>query len=335
MKSVANADARTPTPHRRATKPAQPLLISRSFRDPDEFAVAAKEWDFGCLQLDHGPLKVDLLMFRTGTASMTRFAYSRKLLGWGTSPEGMRTFGLPDSLGAGARWCGHAMDPTTLNVFSASGDFEAVSEPGFSSFNVSFTSQHFAAIERTLDVPPIEEFTGDAGHVASCDARKLDAARGALRRAYGQLHAGVQGPALQAVVEELDFEIPKRLLLALWSSAPVKRPRPQRIRDVAFRRALALIDEHACAAITVQEVCRLAGVSWRTLDYAFRERFGVTPKAYIKATRLNAAHRALKFAPAGAKISEIASFWGFWHMGQFAADHRRMFGELPSQTLAR
>jgi AraC family ethanolamine operon transcriptional activator len=32
-------------------------------------------------------------------------------------------------------------------------------------------------------------------------------------------------------------------------------------------------------------------------------------------------------------INEIANRWGFWHMSQFAADYRRFFGELPSETL--
>jgi len=29
----------------------------------------------------------------------------------------------------------------------------------------------------------------------------------------------------------------------------------------------------------------------------------------------------------------VANAWGFWHMGQFARDYRRLFGELPSDTL--
>jgi AraC family ethanolamine operon transcriptional activator len=36
-----------------------------------------------------------------------------------------------------------------------------------------------------------------------------------------------------------------------------------------------------------------------------------------------------------AKVVEIASGWGFTHMGQFSADYRRMFGEKPSETLHR
>ena len=30
--------------------------------------------------------------------------------------------------------------------------------------------------------------------------------------------------------------------------------------------------------------------------------------------------------------ANVAHRWGFWHMGQFARDYRRLFGELPSET---
>ncbi len=41
--------------------------------------------------------------------------------------------------------------------------------------------------------------------------------------------------------------------------------------------------------------------------------------------------------PAGSdlRIADIANRYGFWHMGQFAADYRRMFAELPSETWKR
>ena len=34
-----------------------------------------------------------------------------------------------------------------------------------------------------------------------------------------------------------------------------------------------------------------------------------------------------------AGIRDIANRYGFWHMGQFAADYKKLFGELPSKTL--
>jgi len=32
-------------------------------------------------------------------------------------------------------------------------------------------------------------------------------------------------------------------------------------------------------------------------------------------------------------VQEAAAGWGFWHLSELAADYRRQFGELPSQTL--
>ena len=78
-----------------------------------------------------------------------------------------------------------------------------------------------------------------------------------------------------------------------------------------------------------------AGSSWRTLDYAFRERLGITPKQYVNAVRLNAFRHELTIASPDTLVADLANQQGFWHMGQLAADYRAMFGELPSETLRR
>ena len=77
-------------------------------------------------------------------------------------------------------------------------------------------------------------------------------------------------------------------------------------------------------------------MSQRTLEYAFREGLGLTPLQFLRRCRLNHAHKDLRSATPGSKaITEVAIKWGFSDLGRFAARHRRMFGEYPSQTLAR
>lgn len=62
---------------------------------------------------------------------------------------------------------------------------------------------------------------------------------------------------------------------------------------------------------------------------------GMTPKAYLKGQRLYFSHRALWHAdPLENTVSDIANRLGFWHMGQFAQDYRKIFGAKPSETLA-
>ena len=65
---------------------------------------------------------------------------------------------------------------------------------------------------------------------------------------------------------------------------------------------------------------------------AFREHFGVTPKTYLRAFRLNCVRKDLLVAAPKTPIADVANRWGFWHIGQFASDYRRQFGELPSQA---
>ena len=102
-----------------------------------------------------------------------------------------------------------------------------------------------------------------------------------------------------------------------------------------IQKARDYIDAHADEPPAIQDVYRAAGVSWRTLDNAFREPFGVPPKQYLQATRLDGVRKELRRRGSSAKIADIANHWGFWHMGQFASDYRRHFGELPSETTRR
>jgi AraC family ethanolamine operon transcriptional activator len=101
------------------------------------------------------------------------------------------------------------------------------------------------------------------------------------------------------------------------------------------RRVEEYLDAHRGEAPSIPALCSIAGVSERTLEYAFRELVGVTPVRYLKLRRLNQVRRALRAPEAGARsVTEIALRAGFYDLGRFAGEYRALFGELPSQTLA-
>jgi AraC family ethanolamine operon transcriptional activator len=135
----------------------------------------------------------------------------------------------------------------------------------------------------------------------------------------------------------IEFEISRGLLSALASSRPEASLRPPpRLRDRAVIQAVDYIEENADESINLRDLCLITGASERTLRYGFLDRYGVTPKAYIQSIRLNGVRRTLAQAdPVTTKVVDIANNWGFWHMGKFAAKYRRLFGELPSETLNR
>ena len=106
-------------------------------------------------------------------------------------------------------------------------------------------------------------------------------------------------------------------------------------RKTAVRRAITYV-ENCDVPVTALELAVAAGVSQRTLEYAFREKLGMTPAAYLRTYRLNAAHRELLAVdPAVSTVTSIALKWGFSHPGRFSLMHRKMFNETPSEALRK
>ncbi|MDP3519432.1 MAG: helix-turn-helix domain-containing protein [Hydrogenophaga sp.] len=100
-------------------------------------------------------------------------------------------------------------------------------------------------------------------------------------------------------------------------------------------QACELMLSHADEPLSILEVCSRVGASKRKLNYCFQDVLGTTPIKYLRSLRLNSARRGLRQAAPGVTIQDIASHWGFWHLSQFAQDYRRLFGELPSETLRK
>jgi AraC family ethanolamine operon transcriptional activator len=88
--------------------------------------------------------------------------------------------------------------------------------------------------------------------------------------------------------------------------------------------------------MTILQLCSEIGASPSKLEYCFRDILGITPSKYLRALRLNGVRRDLKSGIAnGLGVQDIATRWGFWHLGEFSADFKRQFGELPSAALRR
>ena len=86
----------------------------------------------------------------------------------------------------------------------------------------------------------------------------------------------------------------------------------------------------------VTDLCKVAAVSERTLEYAFKEIMGLTPVTYLTRLRLHRVRQALLAARQGSTtVTTEALNWGFWHFGEFSRAYKECFGELPSETLRR
>lgn len=84
--------------------------------------------------------------------------------------------------------------------------------------------------------------------------------------------------------------------------------------------------------LTLSEVAEATGISVRSLQYGFRRFRNITPLAYLREIRLEAAQAELSSPLNMLSIKDVALKWGFTHMGHFAARYRAAYGETPSET---
>jgi AraC family transcriptional regulator, ethanolamine operon transcriptional activator len=111
------------------------------------------------------------------------------------------------------------------------------------------------------------------------------------------------------------------------------RPPPSTTRAYIVYKAQQFIEERLATGFSMSELCTTLRVSRRTLEYAFRDIIGASPKRYILALRLGRARRDIVVRGAQISITEIAERWGFFHPGRFGAVYKDFFHERPSETV--
>ncbi len=141
----------------------------------------------------------------------------------------------------------------------------------------------------------------------------------------------------ERLLKLLEHDIPRHLLeLCRSSNQTQPRLRGSSSRSRVVNQALEHLRESGPSMPSVGDLCRITGAKQRTLEYAFEERFGLSPLRFIRVQRLHHARRQLAAAePGSIKVAQVAHNLGFRHLSRFAQEYRGLFGELPSRTLER
>lgn len=100
-------------------------------------------------------------------------------------------------------------------------------------------------------------------------------------------------------------------------------------------QARAYLELHSDGPIPLAELCAEIGANERTLLMGFNELMGCSPGTFHRAVRYNKARQDLLDPMPGTTITDVATRWGFYHLGRFSTGYRTLFGETPSATLRR
>jgi AraC family transcriptional regulator, ethanolamine operon transcriptional activator len=303
--------------------------------DVDEFLETIRGYRVRLMQIEKGPLVAEAIQTRFAGVLFTATQYQRAVVHSGEPPPGKITFvvGLSE---VPILFQGIRFGPHDLLMLTPGDEIDVVSQAGCGLAAVSFPFNLVREAASLLGLTPLAPLSSRV--VIGLEPEKASL----LRAAFSSfLNEAVATPLNERASTSWALTKQKGLLRFLLncivdtSSKTKSASNGERAR--VLKAALeAINDSTEDDVITVGDLCRIARASERTLDYAFAERFGLSPAQYMKARRLNAARDDFcRDHEHEMKIADIANKWGFWHLGQFARDYQTWFGELPSETYER
>ncbi|MGV0775912.1 AraC family transcriptional regulator [Mycolicibacterium elephantis] len=137
-------------------------------------------------------------------------------------------------------------------------------------------------------------------------------------------------------LEELVMSSLLQLQPSSYHEEFVHPPQPDQRRAVV-REAMNYIEDHLAERITMGSLAKAVHMSVRSIQQGFREELAMTPMMFVRERRMQRVHEELTDAMPtdGVTVTSVAERWGFHHLGSFAVEYRKRWGETPSETLRR
>ena len=271
--------------------------------DPDDLSNAQPERRRSLVQLESGALRLRIREVAWGEAAIQSEFWSHALRVQQDRPSSYVAYAFITR--GSARWMGVPIGPGS--IVRTSQPWECVSEGPFEyvAFGVgrsAFESAALSVRDPNQPASPAEVRVGV----------RLDSAPLSMQL-LSELNA-LLGPGSHTATRDATGEALLRLALLLdrpTNLVPVERLASRSARLAAIRKVDAYLEASGDDVPSIPTLCRISGVSERTLEYAFREHVGVTPTRYSRLRRLMSVHRKLQNTDMmGASVTEIVSGCG-------------------------
>jgi AraC-like DNA-binding protein len=293
--------------------------------------------DLDAVQLQPLPLRARRVIVRLDTATVVLHSTNRRMRTITSVHEGLLAY---VAFGPHAHGTVNGLPVRPGFVLAAASGAEArfVIDAGWESVTFLLSPQevhaHLTVRQRTHEFPVPQGV--EPLQVDPDGARRLfDWGKRLTTTAARQTAIFDDGNKRRAAYVEL-FETLLPVIGVAEQLEPSRVDRTRQAHSEIVRNAEACAVSHVGEHVSVSDLCRAAGASERTLEYAFKEVLGLTPVAYLIRLRLHRVRQGLLAGTHGSTtVTAEALNWGFWHFGEFSRAYKECFGELPSDTLRR
>lgn len=307
-------------------------IFQNSFSSFDEFEQATKGWDLNIKKLDRGNYSGGLLQILNEKIIISDVNIGSKLEMNGAPMLGYKSFGVPKINVAPFYWRYNDLSDKTIQIYRPGSELFMINKYEMGAIDVAIEEGHFNNLCSELKYGNVQNIILKNEFI-KCDLNLLRE----LQNRLAQLSIMVRKMEPKNhhfFNNEVNYEIPILLIKTLASVNPISKIDDSFARTKAIKKVFELVEESPLEFHSLSKLSKATNVSERTLQYSFKEKFGISPTRFVKNIKLNIVYRALKKRPSNdVAINDIANQYGFWHMGQFAKDYKLMFGELPSETI--
>jgi len=243
----------------------------------------------------------------------------------------MVTLGVGIVMAPGTRHWLNEVPSGAVGVFMPGDEHDAFYTPGSLYAVVTLPAERLEEAAADHDLVLDAKTLGGTG----IHARKLSANLPDLEAQFRRIHAGDQARGIAPRA------IGSRLLNAFISHF-ARSPRfhvggtDPRGHARIVARARAFIHANLDRPLSIDRIASSAWTSQRTLHRAFQLVLDETPYSYVLKLRLHRIrHDLASDVEVACTVTCIAGRWGISELGRFAGWYRDLFGERPSETLAR
>ncbi|MGK7928363.1 MAG: helix-turn-helix domain-containing protein [Spirulina sp.] len=313
-----------------------PLVTRLHLQDVDELTEIARRWNWNS---DYRPLQAGnfnstVCLAHLDDIQFTYESWSQAMNLQGESPSECLSFGIV-SYGDRNIWLGQPLFGNGIAITQASRGIDLTAKPPFALWTASVPIEILQATAREYGYLLPDRLLQGKISLIHPPAFALAPLKGYLHNLLTLIQntpETLTQPTMQCLVRQ-DF-------LSLLIEALVLSDLHPQCSSFSQYRLVKQIEEmvlrNARKPLTLQELSKIVHFSPRALNNIFQACVSMSPMAYLKAQRLNGARCQLKTSnPKDTNVVDVASQWGFCHMGYFSRDYKKMFGESPSTTLRR
>lgn len=293
------------------------------FNDFDFFASKVNHADLEHSQIDIGKFNGSLTQISYGPIIIASHKMDRTILQKGAGLANHTTFLILGNMEQEFSWRKNMLYGNQIGILRTGMEHRCITPPNFFGVPVTISNDYLIEISTILGYPNFIK------QINKLEVKLIDEYK--ARQIHNTIHYIFEHNNLNKYI--LLYNLPKLIISSIGEGLKVNDLTNPSSRNIIFHKALDYIHANLENSINIVQLCREVGVSERNLRYIFKEKVGISPNKFVRSVKLNKVRKLIKSNGQNELINALANKLGFWHMGQFGRDYKRLFRELPSDTL--